>query len=137
MGLISRVSSRTYRSAQKTSSRRPRSDEITDETRRAEDTSNLSDAKPVPAPSQRIKPSGNTSSETWSTLLLFEICLKLPFTPPKANNLLSQKSTTRVTIQSLPLFTCESSETEAGKTRKSELHHHDGAVDHKPARNKL
>merc|ERR1712031_17177 len=114
----------------------PRSDEITDETRRAEDTSNLSDAKPVPAPSQRIKPSGNTSSETWSMPLLFEICLKLPFMPPKANSLLFQKSTTRVTTQFPPLFTCESSETEAGKTRKSELHHHDGAVDHKPARNK-
>merc|ERR1712187_192621 len=93
-------------------------------------------AKPVPALSQKIKPSGNTSSETWSTPPLFEICLKLLSTLLKANSLLSQKSTTRVTTQFLPPFTCESSGTEAGKTRKSELHHHDGAVDHKPARNK-
>merc|ERR1711902_482124 len=101
------------------------------------DTSNSSDAKPVPALSQKTKPSGNTSSETWSTPPLFEICLKLPSTPPKANSLLCQKSTTRATTQSPPLFTCESSGTDVGKTRKSDPHHHDGAVDHKPVKNKL
>merc|ERR1739847_45351 len=107
-----------------------------DETRRAEDTSSLSDARPAPPESQRIRPSESTSSETWLTLLLFEICRRLPSTPPRASSLLFQRSTTRATTQSPPPFTCESCEIEAERTRKSEPHHHDGALD-QAARNKL
>merc|ERR1711879_844078 len=56
---------------------------------------------------------------------------------PRASSLLFQKSTTRATTQSPPPFTCESFEIEVERTRKSEPHHHDGAPSSGAARSKF